>query len=105
MGGFFAGKGMTRGVFDRYNRNVERNQTGEGLESAGFRDVYIPYEMYNRRTKLRFNLLRYLRRSIIQLGSARRIRRLHYVGITNFHTSVVKGLEMGRRWRRIYLSP
>ena len=45
MGGFFAGKGMTCGVFDRYNGNVERNQIGEGLKSNGLRDVYIPYEM------------------------------------------------------------
>jgi len=65
MGGFFAGKGMTCEVFDGYNGNVERNQIGEGLKSNGWRDVYIPYEMYNRRTTLRLNLLRCLRRPIM----------------------------------------
>lgn len=42
---------------------------------------------------LRINLLRYLRRSIIWLGSARRIGSLHSIGGTDFHTSVVNGLE------------
>jgi len=37
MGGFFAGKDMTYGVFERYNGNVERNQIGEGLKSNGFK--------------------------------------------------------------------
>ncbi len=73
MGGFFAGKGMTCGVFGRYSGNVERNQIGEGLKSNALRDVYILSEMYSRRTTLRLNLLRYLRWPIIQLGSARKI--------------------------------
>ncbi len=30
MGGFFAGKDMTCGDFERYNENVERNKLGRG---------------------------------------------------------------------------
>jgi len=32
MGGFFAGKDMTYGVFESYNGNVERDQIGKGLK-------------------------------------------------------------------------
>jgi len=43
MGGFFAGAGMTCGVFDRYNDgNIERNQS----QTAWQMFMYLPCELY-----------------------------------------------------------